>query len=215
MLAEHGVGTESAVLARLAKAAEPGTIELRGPSFGAGEEGALTFKKPTSSNPAIRKRQELVDSLLKKLPYEAKGFGELARFGRELKRGPEATSAAFRQQAADYFDAYGKLSKPERKALAVMSRLPLEKYLDQWKQTIPGTPEAADTAKILGDEKVMQLYREPTKKMLAALEESRKLGQTIADTVAAKGVLTPVRRRRRGSGISGWRVAGRCFRRSR
>ncbi len=192
LLAEHGVGTESAVLARLAKAAEPGVTELRGPSAVAGEKGALTFKKATSRNPAIRARQQAVHGALNKLPYDTKVLGELARFAREMKRGPEARSQAFRQQASSWFDAFGKLSKNERRALAVLGRLPLKRSAEAWKQMLEkqGTEDAKATLELLNNEKVAELYNKPSANMLKAHKEALKLDKIMADKLAEQNVFT-------------------------
>src|SRR5581483_9346215 len=197
---------------RLARLGEPGEIVLRSPAARQSErlareaqprpggmpelpEVGADVTKRTSPNPLIRARQQGTDKLLKRLPAEAPIVGEDARFWRAARRDPVAAAAVLRQQSGPYLAAYGRLSKEERQAFGVLSRVPLEEHLDAWKQMLAhdaemGGEDAARLLETLNDPKVLEHYRNPTDKMLRAHEEAAKLGEKAAANLQRLGVLT-------------------------
>jgi hypothetical protein len=85
---------------------------------------------------------------LKALPAGTPVVGELARFGRELRRGAVHVEAGRLEQIRDYTRAYANLDKNERIALGVLARLPLPTDFASWKTMLAheagqGRPEAA------------------------------------------------------------------------
>jgi hypothetical protein len=180
---------------RLAKLATPSELTLRSPGARAGEDFAATITRRTSENPVIRARKEAVAHLLDRLPYDLPVLGEQARFWRAARRDPHARAEVLRQAAGPYMDAYGKLNKSERRALGLLARVPIPDHLEAWRQMLvkeadQGNHDAAHLLETISDEKVMTLYRDPSKKMLAAHAEAAKLGDESAATLERLGVLS-------------------------
>lgn len=194
-LAEAGiVAREGALASKLSKLAEPATLELRSPAAIAGETGAGKIEKLTSRNPVIRARQTAIHGALNRLDYNTPVVGELARYARALRRDPAARAQVLKQEAGSYVEAFSKLNKHERVALGLLSRVPLPKHLEAWKQMLGeearrGNPDAVKLLEKINDPKVAELYANPPKKMLAAHAEAGKLGARAADELQRLGVL--------------------------
>ena len=198
---------------KLARLGEPGEIVLRSPAARAAEEApaeagsaaaigqsqAARAVQRTSRNPLIRGRQQTVDRLLKQAPAETPVIGEFARAARQLRRSPDARKAVMLQTVGGLVDQVGALSRPQRRALALMSIVPLREHLDAWRGTIAreadaGNAEAGRLLRDVDDPKVQKAYEQPTKRMLRAHEEIGRLGGLAADELERLGVLTPERR---------------------
>jgi hypothetical protein len=208
LLSKAGVVSKEGRLARLG---EPGRITLRSSAARQEEELAArarprpgmpelpqvgaTVTRRTSRNPAIRARQHTIERLLRKVPYETPVVGEEARFWRAARREPLARSEVLRQQAAPYMAAFGRLSEPERQAFGVLARVPLPEHLDAWKQLLAkeaehGGQEAAQLLETLNNPKVLELYQNPTERMMVAHAEAQKLGERSAAKLQQLGVMT-------------------------
>lgn len=192
LLSKAGAISDTSRLARLGDRA---TLGLRSPAELAGETGAPTIEKLTSHNPVIRARQQAIHGALNRLDYQTPVVGELARYSRALRRDPSVRAQTLKQEAGAYVEAFSKLSKHERTALGVLSRVPLPEHLDAWKQMLAeearrGNEDAAKTLAQISDPKVAELYATPSSKMLAAHAEAGKLGSRAADELQRLGVLT-------------------------
>lgn len=149
-VATVGAGTAARVAgrvapeSRLARYVEPRQIEYATPATRAGDAGASAVKgKALSRNPLIRKRQETLNALANKVPYDTRLVGEGARATRAQVRGANVDRLGFRQQAAAYNAAVAKLDKYERKALYPLSVLPLPRSLENWRALLHEADQAA------------------------------------------------------------------------
>lgn len=177
-------------------------VELRSPaaldfSDEANAAAAPVLKGKTfSRNPVIRARQQAVDKALKKLPPSTKVVGEIARYGREGRRGALKNEAGNVVKMRDYTAAWANLNKNERVATSMLARLPLQKDLDEWKSMLEhdaakGNGAAEDTLKLISDPKVQELYAHPNDAMLKAHTAAGELGKVQASILNEKGALTP------------------------
>jgi hypothetical protein len=138
-------------------------------------------------------RHTLTHKALNTLPANTPLVGELRRFNHELNRIPRREAAARRLQAIPLDRAMHKLSAHEKAATALVARWPLPRLLDaqinKWK-ALEAEGHDVGALKIATDPKIRALYDAPKPKMLAALEEARKLGHGDAKLLDEYGQLS-------------------------
>lgn len=183
-------GTAEAKLAQIAgKAAPVRQIELRSPRALATGEGPVAKGKVLSRNPVTRRRQEAVDRTLKRLPQDFPGFGEIARYGRELDRAARQNAMSLKLLGRDYFDNVSKLGREEMAALNLLadgvSPRDYARLLDA--EGAAAGPMRAT----LANPKVQKLWEQPTKRMVQAHEAATALSRLDAQVKVERGWLNP------------------------
>lgn len=140
--------------------------------------------KALSRNPVIRKRQELVDRLMKSLPADTPLLGEFARYGRELSKLKRKDAMRLERKLLPYQRSYRSLKGPERSAYDLLVRYPLPRLLDKQIEAWRAGDEVGQAfAEAVSNPKVRAFYDQPTERMLKVRAEAEGAGALMAEVL--------------------------------
>lgn len=150
--------------------------------------------KSSSTRPTQRLLQKATNRLMVELPDSTPLVGNTKRFGKWQQRQAryEAMSAA--GQHRRWTRMFNKLSDPEQAAVTLLARgvhpSVYKKYLDTNAEKL-GDMVSPGMRKALDNPDVKKFYERPSKRMLEAVEEGRRLADLDAEIKVRHGWLSP------------------------
>lgn len=176
LLGKAGVVAKDSRIATLGKAGE-----LTAPDFAksAGQAGEDIALKPTSANPLIRGRQNLVNKGLNRLPVNTPVVGSAARVVKALAKDPERAAARLTIAEAPFGQAFGKLNGDEKAAWHMAMRQVHPADYARHLEAQPAGSVSNATLNILKSPTVHALFEQPSKNLADALTKGRALSDLL------------------------------------